>query len=417
MSQTEKTLRRVLRDHVALEDPDRIRRLNDLHQELQTLFPAEDREQQRYGAAAEEAEEALCCAVEYDRAMLEHVPGRVLEVDYGCGDPTVYSDEGMTVLDLGSGSGKHAFMMAKKVGPKGRVIGVDKTPEMLALARGAVAEVTSNLGYGSPNVEFRRGHIENLRFDLDDLDEWLAANELDGYEALESLESLLARSPLVADESIDLVVSNCVLNLVADGRKRRLLGELFRVLKKGGSVAISDIVADRDVPAEMKDDSTLWTGCISGAFRRDKFIEAFAASGFYGVSEVSSRFWKRVGGINFFSVTVRAWKGKQGPCYETYRAAMYRGPFSRVVDDDHHVFERGVFTPVCEKTAELLAGEPYASSFHVTPPLEDPELKLPFDCGPQGPAGFRGRELNESQQRKLDSLIEDGACCEGDGCC
>jgi hypothetical protein len=158
-------------------------------------------------------------------------------------------------------------------------------------------------------------------------------------------------------------------------------------------------------------------------FRRDRFIDAFAQAGFHGMAEVSSRFWKRVGGINFFSVTVRAWKGKQGACYETYRAAMYKGPFSRIVDDDHHVFDRGVFTPVCEKTAELLQKDPYAEHFHVTPRLEDPAGRIPFDCSPTASApaanGDRahGRDLSPDQRDLLNGLIDQGACCEGEGGC
>ena len=414
---TDLNLRPGLRGDLPLEDPERIRRLNALYHEVRELLGTAERddEQQRYGDAAAAPEDELCCAVEYDRSMLEHIPSRVLEIDYGCGDPTGFAEEGMTVLDLGSGSGKHAFMMAKKVGAEGRVIGIDKTPEMLSLSRGAVEEVAAALGHAHPTVAFRRGHIENLRADLDLLSSWLSENQVEDYAGLERLEAALSDAPMVADDSVDLVVSNCVLNLVKDGRKRRLLDELFRVLKKGGSVAISDIVADRDVPVEMKDDAHLWTGCVSGAFRRDHFLDAFAEAGFHGVTEVASRFWKRVGGINFFSVTVRAWKGKHGPCYETLRSAMYRGPFSKVIDDDHHVFERGRFAPVCEKTAELLSRAPYSDHFHVTPALEDPGKKLPFDCSPHASGGVR--ELSADQRQRLDGLIDDGACCEGEGCC
>jgi len=393
-------------------DPDRIRRLNEFHQEVALLLGS-DREQERYGGAALETEEALCCPVEYNPEDLRHIPERILKVDYGCGDPTVHAQAGMAVLDLGSGSGKHVFMIARKVGPRGRVIGIDKTPAMLDLARGAIPEVTRKLGYEQANMEFRHGHIENLLIDKDRLVAWLGQHTLETYEDLEILEQHLLAAPLVPSGSIDLAVSNCVLNLVHDQRKERLLRELFRVLKRGGSVAISDIVSDRDVPAELKEDAALWTGCLSGAWRRDRFMDAFGSVGFHGMAEVKSYFWKRVSGINFFSVTVRAFKGKQGPCYETLRSAMYKGPFSRVVDDDHHVFERGVFVPVCEKTANLLDRAPYQGHFYVTPALEDPARKLPFDCSGREVK----RELTSEQQRNLDQLIDRGACCEGEGCC
>jgi ubiquinone/menaquinone biosynthesis C-methylase UbiE len=398
----------------AVLDPELIRRLNELWSQVNGLSVA-DREQVRYGDAAQATEPSLCCPVDYDARDLDHIPQRVLAVDYGCGDPTLYAEEGMTVLDLGSGSGKHAFMIARRVGPRGRVIGVDKTSEMLDLARGAVAEVTDALGYKQPNVEFRHGDIEDLHTDKDRLCAWLEDHEISSYDDLAALEAHLAEVPLVPSNSVDLVVSNCVLNLVDDRHKASLLKELHRVLKRGGSVAISDIVSDKDVPSNMKDDPALWTGCLSGAFRRDKFMEAFGEAGFHGMGEVKSYFWKRVANINFFSVTVRAYKGKQGPCYETYRSAMYRGPFSRVLDDDNHVYDRGTFVPVCEKTANLLEQDPYRGHFHVTPALEDPEKKLPFDCSGR----VLDRGLTETQHQALNDSIDSGSCCEddGSGCC
>ncbi len=361
-------------------DPDRIRRLNALADALPRLLEKEDKEQQRYGAAATTVVDELCCAVSYDAHALDHIPQRILDIDYGCGDPTVYAEKGMTVLDLGSGSGKHAFMIARKVGPDGKVIGIDKTAQMLELSRGAVSEVAAALGYDKPNVVFHRGHIEDLRVNLDALEDYIAQHAVSSYDELDALDRHLGQHPMVADESVDLVVSNCVLNLVRDDAKNQLIREIFRVLKRHGSVAISDIVSDREVPEALKKDLDLWTGCLSGSWRRDRFLEAFAEAGFHGIREESSRLWKTVEGINFFSVTIRAWKGKQGPCYETGRAAMYRGPFSRITDDDGHTYHRGRFHPVCEKTAELLSRPPYAGHFVVTEAQASPDEKIPFDC-------------------------------------
>ena len=396
------------------EDEERIRRLNAFRREVLTLLEV-DATMERYGEASGEPEEELCCPVDYDRSMLAHIPAEILEIDYGCGDPTGFAEEGQTVLDLGSGSGKHCFMMAKKVGPNGRVIGVDKTPKMLDRARAATPTVMSNLGYGeTSNVTFRHGHIENLRVDKDRLLAELGERSVASYDDLETFEAAVTTTPMIADESVDLVVSNCVLNLVDDRRKDQLFRELFRVVRRGGSVAISDIVAEKPVPQEMKDDAKLWSGCISGAYERSAFVRAFDRAGFYGMTEVKSFFWKRVGGINFFSVTIRAWKGKQGPCYETYRSALYKGPFRRVADDDNHVFERGAWTPVCEKTANILSSSPYAASFEVSPALEDPAKKLPFDCSGGGDGH---RQLTTEQQKTLDAAIDAGDCCVDDGCC
>lgn len=400
-------------DRLERADDVKIRRLNDLHDELGVLLRATDATMERYGDAAEESEAALCCPITYD-ADTSHIPQEILDIDYGCGDPTVYAEEGQTVLDLGSGSGKHCFMIARKVGPAGRVIGVDKTPEMLARARAAVWTVTANLGFPAPNVEFRHGCIENLRIDKDRLLGWLGENTVKNYDDLERLEVHLDESPMVASSSVDLVVSNCVLNLVDDNRKKRLLREIFRVVRRGGSVAISDIVADRPIPDAMKQDPTLWSGCLSGAFQWHDFHQAFEEAGFHGIREEKSWFWQRVGEINFFSVTVRAWKGKQGPCYETYRNALYKGPYRVITDDDGHVFERGQWTPVCQKTAELLLKEPYAGQFEVTPALEDPEKKLPFDCSLDG-GGARG--LGEEQRRRFEAMLDAGDCCGPESCC
>ncbi|MEE9391235.1 MAG: methyltransferase domain-containing protein [Planctomycetota bacterium] len=402
---------RRLRDFSS-QDESRLARLNAFRREILALLAEEDATVDRYGAAAEASEAELCCPVSYDPAALSHIPKEILDIDYGCGDPTVFAEDGQTVLDLGSGSGKHCFMIAKKVGPKGRVIGIDKTPQMLEKSSAAIPEVMSNLGFTDPNVEFRCGHIENLKIDRSQLLELIETQPLETYDDLEALETKLAK-PLVASESVDLVVSNCVLNLVDDERKRQLFREIFRVVKKGGGVAISDIVADRPIPEDMKQDDDLWTGCLSGAFQRHEFHQVFERAGFHGMQEAKSSFWKTVGGINFFSVTILAQKGKQGPCYETYRQALYEGPFSEIRDDDGHVFQRGLWTPVCQKTAELLQQKPYVGHFLVTPALEDPAKKIPFDCGTPG----GGRDLPADIAAQLQSITESGACCTDEGCC
>jgi SAM-dependent methyltransferase len=141
-----------------------------------------------------------------------------------------------------------------------------------------------------------------------------------------------------------VVVSNCVLNLVKPQDKQKLFSEIFRVLRRGGRTVISDIVSDEDVPENLKADPNLWSGCISGAFREDLFLEAFEQAGFYGtrILERQQDPWRTVEGIEFRSVTVVAYKGKEGPCLDQKHAVVYRGPFRHVEDDDGHILKRGI---------------------------------------------------------------------------
>jgi len=285
---------------------------------------------QRYGAAASETEAALCCPVEYDPRFLKILPLEIVERDYGCGDPSKYVRAGETVLDLGSGGGKICYIAAQIVGASGKVIGVDTNREMLALANKYRGEMAEKIGYA--NTEFRYGKIQDLRLDLSLVDEFLKDNPIktaDDFTAYESfVAAIKAEKPLIEDDSIDVILSNCVLNLVKPADKEQLFAEMFRVLKRGGRVAVSDIVADEDVPEHLQNNPELWSGCISGAFREDSFVEAFGKAGFYGM-EVAGRDanpWRVVEGIEFRAVTIVAYKGKQGACLERNQAVIYKGP-------------------------------------------------------------------------------------------
>ena len=266
----------------------------------------------RYSSAAQQAEAALCCPVNYDRKFLEIIPPEILERDYGCGDPSKHVRAGETVLDLGSGGGKICFIAAQVVGATGRVIGVDCNDEMLSLARKYQHVVGDKLGFH--NVEFRKGKIQDLRLDLDRFDQVLAEQPVrsssEWLRAEEHANSLRQSAPLVASDSIDVVVSNCVLNLVRNEDRRQLFAEIFRVLKPGGRAVISDIVSSADVPLELQADAKLWSGCISGAFREDRFAAAFESAGFQQIDvlERQAEPWTTVGSLEFRSLTVRAFK-------------------------------------------------------------------------------------------------------------
>lgn len=267
----------------------------------------------RYAAAADAVEPALCCPVDYDPQFLKAIPAEVIEKDYGCGDPSRYLESGETVLDLGSGTGKICFIASQVVGPTGRVIGVDMTDAMLEVAERNAPIVAERIGYS--NVEFRKGRIQDLALNLSRLDHALREtpiSNVDDYLAADALIADLRKNhPLIPSDSIDVVVSNCVLNLVETAQKQQLFEEIFRVLKDGGRAVISDIVSNREVPAHLMEDPELWSGCISGAYSEYGFMHAFATAGFCGIEQIErdEKPWQVVEGIEFRSVTIRAWKG------------------------------------------------------------------------------------------------------------
>jgi SAM-dependent methyltransferase len=384
------------------------------------IVPPEEAVRRRYAAGAREAEAALCCPVSYDPRYLEAIPAEVLERDYGCGDPTPYVRTGDTVLDLGSGGGKVCFIAAQMAGPRGRIIGVDCNREMLALARRHRPSVASRLGYD--NVEFRCGLIQDLGLDLDRLAEELADQPVhDQWDwlALRSVEDRLRREhPLVTDESVDCILSNCVLNLVRPIDRVQLFAEMFRVLRRQGRVAVSDIVADEDVPEHLERDPQLWSGCIAGAYREDAFLRAFEEAGFHGIELVKRQRdpWRTIEGIEFRSVTVVAHKGKQGPCLERNQALVYRGPFKKVEDDDGHTFPRGERIAVCDKTFHLLQREPYSACFEPIEPREPVPLGAarPFDC--RRSARRQARETKGTDYAVTTDPTGD-CCCGPDGAC
>lgn len=373
----------------------------------------------RYGAASQMKEEALCCPVEYDPQYLKILPNEIIERDYGCGDPSAFVKTGETVLDLGSGGGKICYIASQIVGESGKVIGVDTNTEMLALAEKYRGEMAEKIGYG--NTEFHYGKIQDLKLNLNLVDEYLQTNPIKtaddffGYESF--VAKLKAENPLIADDSIDVILSNCVLNLVKPEDKKRMFAEMFRVLKRGGRVAISDIVADEDVPEHLQKNAELWSGCISGAFREDLFVEVFERAGFYGVEIVKrdEKPWRVVEGIEFRAVTITAYKGKQGACFERNQAVIYKGPWKKVLDDDGHALERGQRVAVCDKTFQIYSKEPYASQMILVEPIKNIALETAkeFDCrrtAKRHPRESKGLEYNLTD-------LSGEMCGEGENCC
>ena len=365
--------------------------------------------QERYSEGARERQAELCCPVDYNRDLLEIIPDEILEKDYGCGDPTRYVQEGDVVLDLGSGSGKICYMAAQLVGDQGRVIGVDMNDDMLELARSYQQEMAYKLG--SDRVQFLKGKIQDLALDQVAMENWLEKNPVKDQVSLEKFEAWKEQqrntSPLIPDNSVDLVISNCVLNLVNDNDKQQLVNEIYRVVKPGGRVAISDIVSDEVVPERLKDDPVLWSGCISGAFQEQEFVESFRKAGFLAVTldKWSSEPWKVIDEIEFRSVTLVAHKNEDDECLDKGHAVIYRGPFSFAMDDEGHEFPRGERMAVCERTYRLLTGGAYGDVFiGISPAGEREGVKW---CAPTGTT----RPAAETRGGKYKNTGKSGGCC------
>lgn len=341
---------------------------------------------ERYAQGAREVEPSLCCPVQYDASLLKLLPQEIIDKDYGCGDPSRYVQPGDIVLDLGSGGGKICYMAAQLVGDRGYVIGIDMTDDMLALARKYRDEMALKLG--SDRVSFRKGYIQDLALDVDAMEDWLELHPVNNAAGLQALEDWKkqqrSEAPLVADDSVDIVVSNCVLNLVDEADRKQMIEGIFRVLKPGGRVAVSDIVCDEAIPQHLKDDATLWSGCISGAYHEKSFLQAFLDVGFVAVAtdKWDAEPWQTVEGIEFRSVTVIAVKPSPADCLDIGQAVIYRGPFREVWDDEGHVYPRGERIAVCQRTYDFLTTGPLKESFiGIQPAIPRPAA---YFCSPAG---------------------------------
>jgi arsenite methyltransferase len=377
---------------------------------------------ERYQAGAKQQEPSLCCPTEYEGNYLDLLPQEIIDKDYGCGDPTRYVLEGETILDLGSGAGKNCYILSQKVGVTGNVLGVDFNDEMLALARKYQQQIADKVGYC--NTKFVKGKIQDLKLDLEKVEAWLQENPINAIAQLNQFEIECDRirneSPLIPDNSIDVVISNCVLNLVRPQDKEKLFKEIYRVLKRGGRAVISDIVCDEDPTPEILKDPELWSGCISGAFREDLFLKMFEEAGFYGI-EILKREetpWQTIDGIEFRSVVVRAFKGKEGPCLERKQSIIYKGAWKQVQDDDGHIFCRGERMAVCDKTYNILtnSNSPYVKDIIPVPPYQDIPLEEAeqFSCKSKA---IRHPKETKGFNYHLTEINNDAACCSPGECC
>ncbi len=281
------------------------------------------------------------------RAILPLIHPQIRERSYGCGSPIPPAVEGCTVLDLGCGTGQDVYVLSKLAGPRGRVIGVDMTPEQLAVARQHVEYHRVAFGYERSNVELVHGYIEDL-----------------------------ARCG-VRDESVDVVVSNCVLNLAPD--KSRVFAEIFRVLKPGGELYFSDVFADRRLPQAWLNDARLVGECLAGALYLEDFRRLLARHGcqdarFVSMSDfaiANDEIQAQVGQTRFYSVTVRAFKMPlEDRCEDYGQVARYLGtipgyPHAFALDD-HHLFVTAKPMLVCGNTADMVSASRYGRHFTIT---------------------------------------------------
>ena len=324
---------------------------------------------------------SACCAAGAPPAWIQDRLARVHDDVqrrfYGCGFPIPHALDGATVVDLGCGAGRDVYVLAQLVGPHGRVHGVDMTEEQLAVARATEAWHAERFGYDAPNTSFHQGYIEDLSS--------------------------------LADASADVIVSNCVVNL--SPRKDLVLAEALRVLKPGGELYLSDVVADRRLPAALTEDPVLVAECLGGAPYEGDLLTLARRAGFLDPREVSRApitltdpaIAARVGAARFTSLTLRLFKldGLDAACEDYGQVAIYRGGIEgaeRVLWlDDHHAFEAGRPERVCRNTAAMLTRTRLARWFDV---LGAADVHYgAFPCGGTMAADATVRTPSEFQRR------------------
>ena len=268
-----------------------------------------------YTEAANEDKEDILNPACYEEEYLAHIPSKYRFRGYGCGSPILEANlkEGEAHLDLGSGRGIECFISSKLVGKSGKVVGVDMLDSMLFIAKEGAKEVAQNLGFS--NLEFQKGYLERLPLE---------------------------------DCSFDVITSNCVLNLST--HKRELFGEIYRVLKKGGRVVVSDVVCDEEASALIRNDAKLSGECIAGALSISHLVGLLRESGFEGVEFVKRFFYREVKGEKFYSLTFKAYKPT-----DSLVEVIYKGVGESLSLEDGTTLLKGMKTKIPKEYAEALS--------------------------------------------------------------
>ena len=323
---------------------------------------------------------SACCPADalpaFARDIISDIHPEVLEKFYGCGSPIPELIEGKTVVDLGCGTGRDCYMFSKLVGAHGRVFGIDMTEQQLAVARAHQDYHRDLWGYDSSNVEFIEGYIEDLS--------------------------------MIEDDSVDVVTSNCVLNMSTS--KENVFAEIFRVLKPGGELFFSDIFALQRIPKALMEDPVLHGECLAGALYTEDFRRLLLGLGIHdyrvitqsSVTIENPEIQAKIGMIDFLSMTVRAFKiDVEDRCEDYGQVAVYKGGIEQSPHayrlDNHHLFRVGKAEPVCSNTARMLALTRLGDYFQI---IGDESVHFGlFDCGPSPVA--TGNQDDEAG----------GACC------
>lgn len=312
---------------------------------------------------------ACCTAFEYPdkiKKILAEIHDEVLVKYYGCGFTIPSNLEGLKMLDLGSGSGRDCYLASKLVGEKGQVVGVDMTDEQLEVANKHVNYHTEKFGFNRPNVEFKKGHIEQL-------------DELE-FE----------------DNYFDLIISNCVINLSTN--KQKVLNDCYQKLKQGGEMYFSDVYVNKRVPQELANDPVIYGECLGGALYWNDFLTFSKKAGFADPRVVEAapitienkELEQRLQGFNFYSVTYRLFKidGLEGDCEDYGQAVVYKGSVEDYPNffklDQGHVFQKGKVENVCGNTYLMLEKSRFKEHFDFIGSFETHYGIFP-NCGTANP--------------------------------
>jgi len=318
---------------------------------------------------------ACCCSQELVHPGVKEIESQidseVMTKFYGCGSPIPPALEGCTILDLGCGTGRDVFIASRLAGPDGFVTGLDMTDEQLEVAERHLGSQMERFGYKRPNAEFKKGYIEDLN------------------------------GSGIEDNSIDIVMSNCVINLSSD--KKKVFSEIFRVLKPGGELYFSDVFSGRRMPGHIADDPMLYSECLGGAMYIEDFRRMLIEAGCPDYRVVAGHtidlnnpaIEVRAGMVDFYSMTVRAFKldDLEDICEDYGQTALYHGTIPGYLHyfslDDHHRFITGKPMLVCGNTASMLENTRFSKHFKVT---GDRSVHFgPFECAPASEKAVTGK--------------------------